>query len=424
MQQATKETNTHELVLESFWDFWAACDDPQYTHYICKGGRNSAKSTSISQRMDFDIIDRPINVLVVRKVGNTLYDSVYEQLRKTINIMNYEDEFSFSKSPMSILYKPRGNGFLFRGADDPGKIKSITSSKFPITQIWFEEVDQFKTEEELQTIIDSILREKLPNGMSYKFFYSYNPPKRKQHWLNKKYETQFIPKNTYVHHSYYYHNPYLSEQAIFEAEECKQTNPHRYNWYYLGKPIGGGVVPFENLVFRKITDEEIKGFDNIRQGIDWGYASDPFAFVRWHYDKTRRKIYAMDEIYGVKLSNRETGREIINRGYQNLTIVADSSEPKSVADLREMGIKRIESARKGHGSVEHGEKWLDDLSEIVIDYERTPNIAREFEMIDYKVDKDGNIVPKLEDKNNHTIDATRYCFEGDMTNTGIRFFST
>lgn len=412
------------VILPSFHDFWSAVKLSQKTFFVAKGGRNSSKSTTISIICILLLIMFPVNGLAIRKVANTLQESVYEQLKEAAILLGVEDEFLFSKSPLRITYKARGNSIIFRGADKPEKIKSIKTSKFPIAFAWFEELTEFKTEEEYQTIIDSILRASLPDGLKYKIFISYNPPKRKQHWINKKYETQFIAKNTYMHHSTYESNIYLSDETLEEINNLKKANPHKYEWYYLGKPIGGGVVPFENLVFRKITDEEIKGFDNIRQGIDWGYASDPFAFVRWHYDKTRRKIYAMDEIYGVKLSNRETGREIINRGYQNLTIVADSSEPKSVADLREMGIKRIESARKGHGSVEHGEKWLDDLSEIVIDYERTPNIAREFEMIDYKVDKDGNIVPKLEDKNNHTIDATRYCFEGDMTNTGIRFFST
>lgn len=324
---------------------------------------------------------------------------------------------------MKIVYKARGNGFIFRGADNPGSFKSITSSDFPISKIWFEEVDQFKVEEDIQIIIDSILREKLPNGMRYQFFYSYNPPKRKQHWLNKKYETQFIPDNTYVHHSYYYHNPYLSEQTLEEIENTKETNKKKFEWMYLGKPIGGGVVPFDNLVFRTITDEELKSFDNIRQGIDWGYAVDPFAFGRWHYDKTRNKIYAIGEVYGVQMSNKEAANKIIANGWNDFPITADSAEPKSIAEMKDYGL-RVTGAIKGAGSVEYGEKWLNDLDEIVIDPNRTPNIAREFENIDYQVDKDGNVKSKLEDKDNHSIDLTRYAFERDMNKSTIRFFKT
>jgi phage terminase large subunit len=417
---AATEIRTDEFVLESFWDYWVACDSSDYTHFVCKGGRNSAKSTTISQRLNIDIMEKEINVLVVRKVEKDIYNTVYQQLKKTIALMGLQDEFVYFKSPMRIIYKARGNGFIFRGADNPGSFKSITSSEFPITQIWFEEVDQFKLEDDLQMIIDSILRERLPEGLRYKFFYSYNPPKRKQHWLNKKYETQFIPKHTYVHHSYYYDNNYLSEQTIEEIEEAKRNNIRKYEWMYLGKPIGGGIVPFENLTFRKIEDEEIKSFDNIRQGLDWGYSVDPLAFIRWHYDKTRRKIYAMDEIYGVKMSNREAGQRIIEKKYHLTRTTADSAEPKSINELKEMGIM-ISGAEKGQGSVEYGEKWLDDLEEIIIDPNRTPNTAREFEMIDYQVDKDGNLKAKLEDKNNHSIDATRYGLERDMRRSSVEY---
>jgi PBSX family phage terminase large subunit len=418
MQAQQNEVRTHEVVLESFWDFWDACDNPIYTHYVCKGGRNSAKSTTISQRLDFDVIDKPINILIVRKVEKDIYNTVYQQLKKSLKIMGLQDEFEYYKSPMKIIYKARGNGFIFRGADDPGSFKSITSSDFPISQIWFEEVDQFKTEDDLQIIIDSILREKLSNDMTYKFFYSYNPPKRKQHWLNKKFETQFIPKNTYVHHSFYYDNPFLSEQTIDEIENVKTNNIRKYNWMYLGQPTGGGVVPFENLAFRKITDEEIKTFDNIRQGIDWGYASDPFCFGRMHYDKTRRKLYFIDEIFGVQLSNRKVAEDLKLKKYSSILTTADCAEPKSIAEMKDHGIS-IAGAKKGEGSVEYGEKWLNDLDEIIIDHQRTPNIAREFENIDYQIDRDGNQKPKLEDKDNHSIDMTRYAMERDM---GRSFF--
>ena len=125
-------------------------------------------------------------------------------------------------------------------------------------------------------------------------------------------------------------------------------------------------MPFDNLVFQSIKDEEISNFDNLRQGIDWGYANDPFAFIRLHYDKTRRKIYIFDEIYQVKLSNRKAFELINKRGYRDCKIIADSAEPKSVDEMRSYGL-RIEGARKGQGSVEYGEKWLDDLEAIVID---------------------------------------------------------
>lgn len=122
-----------------------------------------------------------------------------------------------------------------------------------------------------------------------------------------------------------------------------------------------------------------------------------------HYDKARRRIYIFDEIYGVKLFNREFAKMLKDKGYDKQLTTGDSAEPKSIAELKiEYGIN-IKGAKKGAGSVEFGENWLDDLEAIIIDPKRCPNTAREFENIDYEVDKDGNVRNKLEDKDNHSI---------------------
>jgi PBSX family phage terminase large subunit len=284
---------------------------------VLKGGRGSAKSTHIAFTLILEIIKKPITILCVRKVGNTLSESVYEQLKEAIDMLGLGHLFECKKSPLQIVYKPRGNKIIFRGADDPSKIKSIKISKFPLTTLWIEELAEFKTEEEVSTIVNSVLRAELEEGLEYKIFYSYNPPKRKQSWVNKKFETQFIGANTYLHHSTYLENPYISKAFKEEAQGIKEKNDFKYRWEYLGQPIGSGVVPFSNLTFRTITDAEIKSFDNIRQGIDWGYATDPFSFGRFHYDKTRRRLYVLDEYYGVKKSNREVAEWIKSKKYNN-----------------------------------------------------------------------------------------------------------
>ena len=402
-----------EVFNDNFKKFYSEVKKDSYLYYVLKGGRGSAKSTHIAFTLILEIIKKPITILCVRKVGNTLSESVYEQLKEAIEMLDLGHLFECKKSPLQIVYKPRGNKIIFRGADDPSKIKSIKISKFPLTTLWIEELAEFKTEEEVSTIVNSILRAELREGLEYKIFYSYNPPKRKQSWVNKKYDTQFIPSNTYVHHSTYLENRHISKAFKEEANEVKKRNEFKYRHEYLGEPIGSGVVPFSNLEFRTITDEEIASFDNIRQGVDWGYATDPVAFIRLHYDKTRRKIYILDEFYEVKASNRRLSEVIKSRNYHHQLTVCDSAEPKSKDELLTYGVKMI-CAKKGPGSVEFGEKWLDDLEAIIIDPKRTPNTCKEFENIDYQTDKDGNIKPRLEDKNNHTIDAIRYALESDM----------
>ena len=404
-----------EIINKNFYEFWKTINSDRYLFHVLKGGRASAKSTHIAIWLVLALMKYPVTCLCIRKVGNTLAESVFEQLKEAIDILNVGHVWKIQKSPLQLIYIPRGNKFIFRGADDPSKIKSIKMSKYPIAFVWFEELAEFKTEDEVSTIVNSVLRAELPPGLSYKVIYSYNPPKRKQSWVNKKFETQFISDNTYVHHSTYLDNPHISKAFIEEANEVKKKNEFKYRWEYLGEPIGSGVVPFSNLEFRTITDEEIKSFDNIRQGNDFGYATDPMAFVRLHYDNKKRIIYFIDEIYGVKMSIRELASKIKAKKYDDYPITCDSAEPRSIAELKEYGIQALR-AKKGPGSIEFGENWLDDLEAIVIDNKRTPNIAKEYENIDYQTDKDGNIRPKLEDKDNHSIDATRYALESDMKN--------
>lgn len=399
-----------------FHDVWRASTCRRFLNIICKGGRGSGKSSDIAHILVQLVMRYASNAVCIRKVDNTLEQSVYEQLKWAIYEQGVEQFFRFNKSPLRITYLPRGNYIIFRGAQEPERIKSLKDSRFPFAFAWIEELAEFKTEDEVKIITNSLLRGELPKGLFYKFFFSYNPPKRKQSWVNKKYESVIQPDNTYIHHSTYFDNPFISKEFIAEAEATRERSQIRYDWEYLGKAVGSGVVPFGNLVFRTITDDEYKSFDNIRNGIDYGYANDPLAFVRWHYDKKRRTIYAVDEIYGVKISNRMLAEKLKQKGYQYDVIHAEV-EPKSNDELRyEYGISRVIQVKKGPDSVEFGEKWLDDLDAIVIDPKRTPNIAREFENIDYETDKDGNPRNRLEDKDNHTIDSTRYAFEDDMRN--------
>lgn len=403
------------LIPKPFHSVWKAAKDRDILHVVCKGGRGSGKSSDIAHILIQLIMRYAVNAVAIRKIDNTLEQSVYEQLKWAVVEQQVMHLFKFNKSPLRITYIPRGNYISFRGAQNPERIKSLKDARFPFAIAWIEELAEFKTEDEVKTITNSLLRGELGDSLFYKFFYSYNPPKRKSSWVNKKYETQFQPKNTFVHRSTYLDNPFIAKEFIEEANATKQRNERRYRWEYLGEAIGSGVVPFDNLEFRTITDEEVANFDNCRDGVDFGYANDPLAFVRWHYDKKHTTIYAIKELYGVKISNRKLAEWIQNQGYSTDHIYCDSAEPKSIAELRnEHGIKHVQGVKKGPDSVQYGEEWLGDLEAIVIDPKRTPNIAREFENIDYAMDRDGNPLPRLIDKDNHTIDATRYALDDDM----------
>ncbi|HGF7955546.1 PBSX family phage terminase large subunit [Enterococcus sp. E5-112] len=405
-----------EFLPPKFHSVWRATLNQDILNIVCKGGRGSGKSSDIAHIVTQLLMRYAVNAVGIRYVDNTLEQSIYEQMKWAIEKQGVSRLFKFNKSPLKITYLPRGNYMIFRGAQNPERIKSLKDSKFPFAIGWIEELAEFKTEDEVTTITNSLLRGELDDGLFYKFFYSYNPPKRKQSWVNKKYETSFQPDNTFIHHSTYRDNPFISKEFLKEVEATRERNPRRAEWEYDGKAVGSGVVPFDNLRIEagSITDEMVANFDNIRQGLDYGYATDPLAFVRWHYDKKRNCIYAIDELYEVKCSNRRAAQWIKSNKYHYQDIIAEV-EPKSNAEMRnEHDISKIRQVTKGPDSVEYGEKWLDDLDAIYIDPIRTPNIAKEFENIDYQTDRDGNPKPRLEDKDNHTIDATRYAFNDDM----------
>lgn len=409
-----KKIDIADLLPKHFYSVWNKTFNNDILNIVCKGGRGSGKSSDVAHIMLQLIMRYPLNAVVIRKVDNTLVTSVYEQIKWAMEQQQVTHLFKVMKSPLEIQYIPRGNKIIFRGAQNPERLKSLKDSKFPYALAWIEELAEFKTEDEVTTITNSLLRGELDDGLFYKFFFTYNPPKRKTNWVNKKYETVFQPPNTYVHHSTYLDNPYIAQAFKDEAEAQRLKNEKRYRWEYLGEAIGSGVVPFDNLEFREITDEEYNTFDNFRQGVDYGYATDPLAFVRWHYDKKRNTIYAMEEIYGVKMSNKKLAENMYKIKAEEYHTISEVS-PKDIDELKfEHGIYNIKQAKKGPGSVEYGEKWLDDLDAIVIDPKRTPNIAREFENIDYETDRDGNPKARLVDVDNHTIDATRYAFENDM----------
>ena len=407
-----KQLKISDLLTSKFYPLYSAWKSNKYTRLVCKGGRGSAKSTNIALILVVDLMQYPVNTICFRKVGETLRKSVYEQIKWAIKFLGVEEYFEYKLSPLEIIYKERGNKFIFMGVDDPQKSKSIKEAQFPVARYWFEELAEFKNEDEVETVLNSIFRGKLEKGLIYKGFFSYNPPKMKHNWVNKKYNYSFIENNVYVHHSTYLENPHISEEFIKEAEAVKVKDETKYRLVYMGEPIGNGLVPFPNLEIREIEATEIAGLEKFRNGVDWGYGVDPLAFVRWGYDKKKGIIYALDEYYGVGLKNRNLANYILSKGYDEL-VMCDSAEPKSIDELKEYDISAW-GAKKGAGSVEYGEKWLSDLEAIVIDPKRTPNISREFEMIDYDTDREGNPLPRLCDSNNHTIDATRYAFSNDM----------
>lgn len=380
-----------------------------HTEYVLPGGRGSTKSSGISCII-VELLKNhsDIHALVLRKVGNTIKDSVYSQLKWAISKMGLEAEFKFKKSPFEITYIPTGQNIYFRGADDPLKIKSIKPEFGYIGIIWFEELDQFAGPEEVRNIQQSAIR----GGDKAFRFKSFNPPRSRNNWANEyTAETEFKNDAAKVVRSTYKDVPadWLGEQFINDAEHLKEVNPAAYENEYMGEANGNGGNVFEFIEERTITDEEIAQMDRIYQGVDWGWFPDPYAFVRLYYDVARETIYFIDEIGENKKTNHQTAEEIKKRGYDDYEITCDSAEKKSTNDYRDEGLA-ARDAIKGPGSVEYSMKWLQG-KKLVFDPARTPKANKEFKRYEYERDKEGNIISGYPDHDNHFIDATRYATE-------------
>lgn len=268
-----------EFLPPVFHSVWRSSLNSEILNVVCKGGRGSGKSSDIAHIITQLLMRYAVNAVGIRKTDNTLEQSLYEQMKWAISEQEVTHLFKFNKSPLRITYIPRGNYMIFRGAQNPERIKSLKDSMFPFAIGWIEELAEFKTEDEVTTITNSLLRGELADGLFYKFFYSYNPPKRKQSWVNKKYETSFQADNTFVHHSTYKDNPYIAKEFLKEVEATRERNPRRAEWEYDGKAIGSGVVPFDNLKVSpgSITDEMVANFDNIRNAVDFGLTNFKIA---------------------------------------------------------------------------------------------------------------------------------------------------
>lgn len=403
-----------EKIGPAFYDIAHDIFHHGHTHYDFSGGRGSLKSSTVSIIVPLLLVSNPgTHALVLRKVANTIRDSVYAQYIWAIGELGMAAYWEAKVSPMELIYKPTGQKIMFRGADDPMKIKSIKVPFGYIAVTHFEEKDQFAGRAEIRTILQSTMR----GGSVFWNFESYNPPISRDNWANK--DSLEERADRLCHKSTYLQAPpeWLGQQFIDEAEHLKETDERAYQHEYLGIPVGTGGNVFENLELREITDEEIAQFDQIYQGVDYGWFPDPFAFIRLHYDRARETIYLMDEIYQNKLTNEASGNIIIQRGYKDAYITCDSAEPKSVADYRAMGLP-AKAAVKGPGSVDYGMKWL-QRRKIVIDRRRTPNAYNEFVNYEYERNKDGDIISGYPDANNHLIDATRYALERISRRMGV-----
>ena len=401
-----EELTIRPHIAQVYHDVLDDIEAEKHSIYNFPGGRGSAKSSFIGLEIVKGVMSDPTgrtNAIIFRAVAETLRDSVFAQILWSIDLLEATDWWEVSVKPMKCKFLPTGAVILFRGLDDPRKLKSIKPRQGYFKYIWFEEYSELPGEGFARSVVQSVAR---GSGSKSIIFRSFNPPISANAWANQAIAKP--DKRALTLHTTYHDIPeeWLGETFIEEAERLREINPQAYEHEYEGRAVGTGSEVFPNLEIREITKAEIDNMEYIYQGVDFGFAIDPACFIRMAYDRKHETLYFLDEIYKRGISNAALAQEIKDRRYNDYEVICDSAEPKSVSDLRDNGI-HARSCYKAPGCVEYRIKWLQHRK-IVIDPRRTPNAHREFTGYSYPVDKNGVVLSQLVDKDNHSIDAAAY----------------
>lgn len=416
--------NMRDMIIPMYKPVFTDIMRHDHSTYVFAGGRGSTKSSFAGGIMiPLLIMQNPkCHAVCFRKVGNTIQKSIFSQVTWGIYQMGLDSLFHIPKNYATpIIYKPTGQQIIFMGLDDPNKVKSI---KLPFGYIgitWFEELDQYSGENELRKVTQSTKR----GGELFWDFRTFNPPISKNNWANEYADDcEHDSDSTLVIRNSYLDVPesWLGQEFIYEAEELKRKNPRAYEHEYMGRAIGTGGDVFPNACdldmdhLVQVFDRKVPmwtTFDHIYCGLDWGFALDPFRFVRTHFDAKKYDLYIFREFNAVKMRNLDAYENVYNK-YKlcnnNELVIADSAEPKSIADFKAYGAY-IRGADKGPDSVRYGIHWLQGLNHIYIDRNYCPETYREFVNYEFEQDKDGNFISAYPDADNHGIDAVRYALQ-------------
>lgn len=385
---------------KTFWNF-------KGRYRVVKGSRASKKSKTTALWFIYNLMKFPdANLLVIRKTYRTLKDSCFTDLKWACARLGVTQYWTFKESPLEATYKPTGQKILFRGLDDPLKVTSITVEKGSLCWGWIEEAYEIPKAADFQTLDESI-RGETPPGLWKQWTLTFNPWSDK-HWIKKRFFDHEPDPDILAITTNYMCNEWLDESDLHLFEDMKKTNPRRYDVAGLGN---WGVV--DGLVYENFREEEYRIQDVSPEavtvcGIDFGFTNDPTALFVGMIDIANRKLWVWDELYEKQLTNVKIFQRISSMGYSKTKIIGDSAEPKSISELRSLGLS-IAGAKKGPDSIDAGIQWLQNF-EIII-HPRCVNFITEIQNYQWDKDRFGNPINRPIDDFNHLMDAMRYAVE-------------
>lgn len=374
---------------------WGGCLWGDYRHIALHGGRGAAKSRSIARALVIQAASEHRRVLCGREVQRSIKDSVKRLLDDEIVRCGLTDRF---ESVETEIRGPNDSLFMFAGIKGNATgIKSIEG----VTDFWGEEAQTF-SQGSIETVVPTIRAKK------GRLIWSWNPDLPTDP-IDVMFRSESgPPPRSFVRAVNYDENPWFPDVLRADMEYDRSRDPEKYAHVWLGQYRKNS----ESRVFKNWTIEEFESPTNVkyRQGADFGFSIDPSCLIRCWIDGT--KLFVDYEAWGLKV-------EINNLAQLFQTIpdaekwwtVADSSRPETISYLQKHGFPRMRSAIKGARSVEEGVEFLKSF-DIVI-HPRCVHLIDELTHYSWKVDSlTGDVLPLLEDKDNHLIDALRYACEG------------
>jgi len=362
----------------------------------------------LAQRAVKDVAELGRNYLICRNTQNTIRRSVFNEISKAIKYFKLSDYFSINKTDLVITCQ-NGSQMLFCGLDDTEKIKSITPANGVITDIWIEEATEAEYPDFKQLGKRLRGRADAPKRLTLSF-----NPILQTHWiyqeLFKQWEDdreEYSDDGLKILKTTYKDNKFLTPDDVADLEN--ESDPYYYNVYTLGNWGVLGAVIFKNWRVEDCSEIRQQA-DKFKNGLDFGFSSDPAALVHTYYDKTRKRIYILDELYQTDMTNDILAEEV-KRVIGSQYVICDSAEPKSVKELRNLDVQAL-GAKKGKDSVNYGIDWL-QRQEIIID-PKCQNFKNEIQRYKWKEDKNGVALRVPVDKDNHLLDALRYAYEDEM----------
>lgn len=359
------------------------------------GGRGSGKSHNFATLLIDRCLKERRDVICLREVQKSLMQSAKRLLEQKIMDYGLGNIFDVQQSQIKC---PHGGIIVFEGLQHHTAESIKSYDGFHL--FWVEEA-QTLSSRSLEILIPTLRQE---DG---EIWASWNP-RNEDDPIDVLLRGEYLPPDAIVRGINYDENIWFPEILRKEMEYDKRRDPDKYAHVWLGEYLRNS----EARVFKNWTVEEFEPSDNeiFRLGADWGFSVDPTVLIRCYVKG--RTLYIDHEAY-------EVGCEIENipllfqqiPDSERWPIVADSQRPDTIDYVRRHGYPKIYSATKGKGSIEDGIEWLKNYDIIV--HPRCIHTIDELTMYSYKVDKDtGKVLPILEDKNNHVIDALRYANEG------------